>query len=215
MIPFLFLASLSTTVCPDISPMSNFNTTEYIRSTWYVQEQQINGYQTNNTLNCVAQTLNESAHHVPFFNGPVLSVYNYANADHVNGDPLNKNNFTLCARQINASLPSQILNGPCLLPNLFAGPYWVIDAGPYTYNYSWAIVSGGPPTVVYPDGNCSTSLDGINGSGLWLFTRSNKNEFAEYYVTIMKERLKNLGYSISQLYKVRQGGCNYTGAYIK
>ena len=68
--------------------------------------------------------------------------------------------------------PSRIINAPCFLPNTFAGPYWVIAAGPESYNYSWAIVSGGPPTVKYKDGNCSTSEQGTNGSGLWLFTRT-------------------------------------------
>jgi hypothetical protein len=95
-----FFLSLASGLCPTITPMANFNTTEYIRSTWYVQEQQLNGYQKNNTLNCVAQTLNESSTtHVPFFDGPVISVYNYANIDHVNGPSQNNGNFTLCARQ--------------------------------------------------------------------------------------------------------------------
>jgi lipocalin len=209
------ILSLSSALCPSITPMSNFNTTEYIRSTWFVQEQQINGYQTNNTLNCVAQTLNHSSYHVPFFDGPVLSVYNYANADHVNGEPQNLNNNTLCARQINSSLPSNILNGPCWIPNFLAGPYWVIDAGPSNNNYTWAIISGGSPTVVYPDGNCSTSLHGINGAGLWLVTRTNNIDAIGYYVTLMRERLRELGYTVSQLEKVRQIGCNYTGAFLK
>ena len=211
-----FFLSLASGLCPTITPMADFNTTEYIRSTWYVQEQQLNGYQKNNTLNCVAQTLNEtSTTHVPFFDGPVISVYNYATLDHVNGIPLNEDNFTLCARQYNASLPSELLNGPCWLPNYFAGPYWVIDAGPSSSNYSWAIISGGPPTVVYPDGNCSTSLSGINGSGLWLITRSNDFEHVQHCVGLMRERLRSFGYSISQLLRVNQSGCNYDGAFIK
>ena len=212
----IFISPLAlSNVCPDIQPMSNFNTSAYIRSTWYIQQQQITSYQPNNTLNCVAQTLNISSTSVPFFNGPVLSVYNYANVDRPNGDSLNKNNFTLCGRQVNESRPSQILNGPCFLPNLFAGPYWVIDAGPYSYNYSWAIVSGGPPTVRYSDGNCSTSLNGVNGSGLWLFTRESFSDNVPYYVNIMRESLLYMGYTLSQLLNVTQQGCNYTGAYIK
>ena len=211
----ILLHSLLSLSCPTIRPMSNFNTTEYIRATWYIQQQQITGYQPNNTLYCVAQTLDKTTNTVPFFHGDVLSVYNYANVDRVNGAPLNANNFTLCARQPNKSLPSDILNGPCWLPNLFAGPYWVIDAGPSPSNYSWAIVSGGPPTVQYPDGNCSTSEKGVNGSGLWLFTRDNVEENVAYYVNLMRESLKVLGYSISQLLPVHQQGCKYSGAFIK
>ena len=211
----ILLHSLLSLGCPTIRPMHNFNTTEYIRATWYIQQQQITGYQPNNTLYCVAQTLDKTNNTVPFFSGDVLSIYNYANVDRVNGAPLNVNNFTLCARQPNESLPSDILNGPCWLPNLFAGPYWVIDAGPSPSNYSWAIVSGGPPTVQYPDGNCSTSEKGVNGSGLWLFTRDNVEENVAYYVNLMRESLKVLGYSVSQLLPVHQQGCNYSGAYIK
>lgn len=211
----ILLSAAILSACPNISPMSEFNTSEYIRSTWFVQEQQINGYQANNTLYCVAQTLNESSTYVPFFGGPVLSVYNYANIDNVNGAPMNKDNFTLCARQVNSSRPSQILNGPCWLPNIFAGPYWVIDAGPSPYNYSWAIISGGPPTVEYPDGNCTTSEKGVNGSGLWLLTRDNTVENVRYYVSVMRERLKMMGYTLSKLLPVKQIGCSYTGAFIK
>lgn len=211
----ILLHSLLSMGCPTIRPMPYFNTTEYIRATWYIQQQQITGYQPNNTLYCVAQTLNKTNNTVPFFSGDVLSVYNYATVDKVNGAPLNANNYTLCARQSNESLPSDILNGPCWLPNLFAGPYWVIDAGPSPSNYSWAIVSGGPPTVQYPDGNCSTSEKGVNGSGLWLFTRDNVEENVAYYVNLMRESLKVLGYSVSQLLPVHQQGCNYSGAFIK
>ena len=211
----ILLSSVLALSCPFIQPMSNFNTTEYIRSTWYIQQQQVTGYQPENTLYCVAQTLDQTNNTVPFFSGPVISVFNYANVDNVNGQSLNMNNFTLCARQVNSSLPSEILNGPCWLPNLFAGPYWVIDAGPSPSNYSWAIVSGGPPTVQYPDGNCSTSKNGVNGSGLWLFTRDNVKENVAYYVNLMRQSLKVLGYSVSQLLPVQQQGCNYTGAFIK
>lgn len=211
----ILLHSLLSLSCPTIRPMPNFNTTEYIRATWYIQQQQITGYQPNNTLYCVAQTLDKTNNTVPFFSGDVLSVYNYATVDKVNGKPLNANNFTLCARQPNVSLPSEILNGPCWLPNLFAGPYWVIDAGPSPSNYSWAIVSGGLLTVQYPDGNCSTSENGVNGSGLWLFTRDNIKENVAYYVNLMRESLKVLGYSVSQLLPVHQQGCNYSGAFIK
>lgn len=205
----------SNSSCPLISPMNNFNTTEYIRASWYIQQQQVTTYQPNNTLYCVMQTLNSSGRTVPFFNGPVLDVYNYGNFDRVNGEQQNTMNFTLCARQFNQSVPSELLNAPCLLPNYFAGPYWVLAAGPTTSNYSWAIISGGPPTVRYPDGNCSTSEDGINGSGLWLFTRERFGDNVEFYVHQMRNFLLNMGYTVSRLLNVSQTGCNYTGTYVK
>ncbi|GAI96650.1 unnamed protein product, partial [marine sediment metagenome] len=90
----ILLSSVLAFTCPFIQPMSNFNTTEYIRSTWYIQQQQVTGYQPENTLYCVAQTLNQTTDTVPFFSGPVISVFNYANVDNVNGQSLNMNNFT-------------------------------------------------------------------------------------------------------------------------
>ena len=50
----------------------------------------------------------------------------------------NIKNVTLCARQYNESEPSRLLNAPCFIPNLLAGPYWVLAAGPVSNNYSWA-----------------------------------------------------------------------------
>ena len=98
--------------------MNNFNTTEYIRASWYIQQQQVTTYQPNNTLYCVMQTLNSSGRTVPFFNGPVLDVYNYGNFYRVNGEQQNTMNFTLCARQFNQSMPSELLNAPCLTTKL-------------------------------------------------------------------------------------------------
>ena len=210
-IPLLFTQN----TCPIVKPMADFNTSEYIRSTWFIQQQQITGYQPPETLYCVAQTLDATNKTVPFFSGNVVLVYNYGNVGGVNGTSENKNNFTLCARQTYPETPSRIINAPCFLPNAFAGPYWVIAAGPESYNYSWAIVSGGPPTVKYKDGNCSTSQQGTNGSGLWLFTRERYGPLADYYTAAMRDILVHLGYTTSQLLNVSQVGCNYTGAYLK
>ena len=208
----ILLYSYFSNSCPNVQPMLDFNTTEYIRATWFIQQQQITGYQPRDSLYCVAQTLNETNTRVPFFNGSVLSVYNYGRVGGVNGTLENKNNFTLCARQVNQSDPARIVNAPCFLPNIFAGPYWVIAAGPRPDFYEWAIVSGGPPTVKYQDGNCSTSLEGTNGSGLWLFTRKlNGTRF----VPTMRSTLLDLGYTTSQLLNVTQDGCDYSKAYIK
>lgn len=208
----IFLLSQFVNSCPRVEPMVGFNTSEYIRATWYIQQQQITGYQPKDALYCVAQTLNETNTRVPFFNGSVISVYNYGRVGGINGTLENKNNFTLCARQLNRTYPARIINAPCFLPNIFAGPYWVIGAGPRSDFYEWAIVSGGPPTVRYTDGNCSTSLEGTNGSGLWLFTRR-KN--GTDLIPLMRNYLLNLGYTTSQLLNVTQYGCNYSKSFIK
>ena len=159
--------------------------------------------------------MNASVRTVPFYDGSVIDVYNYGRINGVNGTLENPNNFTLCARQLNSSNPAEIINAPCFLPNILAGPYWVIAAGPSSHNYSWAIVSGGPPTVRYADGNCSTKLTGTNGAGLWLFTREPYGDFAINSVKIMRNILREIGYTTSLLLNVTQLGCNYSEAYIK
>ena len=118
----LLLPILSISSCPIIHPTIDFNTTEYLRATWYIQQQQITGYQQPNSLYCVAQTLDSTNRTVPFFNGNVLNVYNYANLNAVNGDNQNSGNFTLCARQPYTNDTARLLNAPCFLPNLYLNP---------------------------------------------------------------------------------------------
>lgn len=212
-ISLLLTGLLSPNICPSIEPLDNLNLTEFARSTWYIQKQQVTGYQPRETLYCVAQTLNQEARTVPFFSGPVLSVYNYANYNRTNGPALNsKNGTVLCARIVDEHRTGAIINAPCFLPNFLAGPYWVIAAGPTQKHYEWAIISGGPPTVVQPDGNCTTKTTGTNGSGLWLFTRSPVDTTA---TAQMETILQNKGYSTSLLLPVQQTGCKYEGAFIK
>jgi hypothetical protein len=204
----------SAQACTHIEPLSNLNVSEFSRSTWYIQKQQITGYQSESELYCVAQTLNDEPRTVPFFTGPVLSVYNYANYQRPNGPPLNmKNGTVLCARITNENNTGAIINAPCFLPNILAGPYWVIAAGPKQTNYEWAIISGGPPTAKQPDGNCTTKTTGTNGSGLWLFTRSPAD--VHNYTKNMLGILREKGYSTALLLNVDQSNCSYHGAFIK
>merc|ERR1712224_1105690 len=74
-------------------------------------------------------------------------------------------NSVLCARQKDPNAPGELLVAPCFLPNIFAGPYWVLTVGEDADgDYEWTIVSGGQPTVQYPDG-CTTKKTGVSGSG--------------------------------------------------
>ena len=42
--------------CQKVVPMDKLNVTEYIRSSWYIQEQQLTGYQQPKDLFCVVAT---------------------------------------------------------------------------------------------------------------------------------------------------------------
>ena len=188
------------------------NITEYIRKTWYIQTQQINGYQPLDSLNCVLATYNiDNNSHVPFFKGKVISVYNYANIKKVNR-LIENNSSVLCARQKNETEPEKLLVAPCFLPNIFGGPYWILYAGPYSYNYEWAIVIGGQPTIKY-NNTCTTKEYGINNSGLWLFSRDRILEKSriDFLINILKKN----NITTDRLIDVNQTGCNYQGAFIK
>lgn len=192
--------------CPQIQTVNNLNLTEYIRAPWYIQMQQETPYLPNNTNYCVLAKYNRTQRSVPFFSGTVLSVYNYANRDRVNGYNLNKNNYTLCARVPNANETSKLIVAPCFLPNIFGGDYWILYAGPQTNNYEYAIVSGGPTNIRYNNG-CSTSTTNINNSGLWIFTRNQtvSDSLIENLIVYLVSR----GITPELLNKVNQTGCLY------
>jgi lipocalin len=63
---------------------------------------------------------------------------------------------------------------PCFLPSSFAGPYWIVA---FSVQEGWALVSGGPPTLPGVNGTCRTG-SGVNGSGLWIFTRQQRRDDA-------------------------------------
>lgn len=201
------------TSCQPVTTMKDVNQTEFLRATWFAQLQQEVPYQSKDDLFCVAATYEVEGKTVPLFKGKVISVYNYANKGKVNGPPSNTGNGTvLCARQKDNKDNSKLLVAPCFLPNLLAGPYWILGAGPTSSNYQWAVVSGGQPTVEYSDG-CTTKTTGTNNSGLWIFSRS--TVISKEYLNDAVDLLKSKNYTLSQLLPVKQDGCKYEGANIK
>lgn len=190
------------------------NLTEYIRASWYIQEQQLTGYQRLSDLYCVTATYNiDQRSKVPFFEGKVISVYNYANQDRVNGTNMNNNQTVLCARVTNSSAPEKLVVAPCFLPNILGGPYYILAAGPETDFYEWAIIIGGQPTNYVGNNTCTTYEDQINNSGLWLFSR--KPQLVKEKIEKMKQILQQQNISTQLLKPVVQQGCEYRGAFLK
>ena len=158
-------------VCPPVATQGDFNLDEWIRASWYIQQQQLNDFQQPDDLFCVMATYEAEGREVPGFDGTVISVYNYANRGAVNGPGTDPEQEPLCARLIDPSEPSNsIVNAPCFLPNLLGGPYWVVAAGPSPERYTWGVLSGGQPGVPGADGGCSNTEEGQ--SGFWLFSRT-------------------------------------------
>lgn len=216
MLSLLITTLLSNLNCTPIKLQSDppINITEYSRASWYVQQQQLNGYQRENQLYCVMATYNTDNHsHVPGFSGQVLSVYNYANQDKINGVPLNSNSSVLCARIPNQTRPEKLVVSPCFLPNFLSGPYWIVAAGPHQHYYEWAIVIGGQPTIKTSNTTCTTKERGFSNSGLWIFSRSPvlQNDDLQYLRSLLIKK----GISTDKLKNVTQTGCHYTDAFIK
>jgi apolipoprotein D and lipocalin family protein len=202
--------------CPSVKTVGShaFNLTEWVRKTWFIQEQQVVDYQPLSSFYCVAATYNLEGKTVPFFRGTVATVYNYANHGEVNGPLVNAKNMTLCARAVNNEDASRLAVAPCFLPNILAGPYWVLAIGEDAEagEYEWAVVIGGEPSVQWDDG-CTTKEDGTNGAGLWLFTRNPVATKAQ--LGAMHAALKAQGIATSRLHPVEHHGCNYHGATLK
>jgi len=201
--------------CPDVQPLQHLNLTEYTRASWYVQEQQVNSYQNEDQLQCVVATYDAGLSSFwelpPFYDGKLLSVYNYYDGGRPTLDGDGKPTGRLCASLPDSSEKSKLAVAPCFLPTFFGGKYWVIGVGTTATEYEWAIISGGSPTNRYDDG-CTTGT-GYFDSGLWIFSRT--PTLPDDKLAKAKELLKHLGYTLSLLKPVRQSDCSYQGAYIK
>ena len=201
--------------CPTVKPVDKLDFSEWVRKTWFIQQQQITEYQPLEDNYCVLATYGDEEKHVPAFDGTVIAVHNYANQGEVNGPNENAKNQTLCARRPHND-STALLVAPCFLPNAFAGDYWVVavgdDGNTTAPKYTWAVVSGGSPTVQYDDG-CTTKTTSINESGLWIFTRDSVGKPED--VAAAREALKGLGYTLSQLHNITHEGCKYDGAKLK
>lgn len=221
--------------CSPPRGISDFNLTEYTRASWFVQKQQLNGYQKEDQLYCVVATyeLNKSQT-VPGFDGAVVQVFNQANEGGVNQKTQN-DGTVLCARAPNANNTgpegSQLLVAPCFLPNALAGDYWVMALGTSdeatttsgtSVPYEWAVIIAGMPSVDAPCGGdgpnkdlgcCTTPEEGINGAGLWFLTRD--RVATEATIAAMTKATVGQGIAVSKLKDVTQEGCDYDGYFLK
>ena len=196
---------------PDIQTV-DIDLEEFIRASWYVQRQQENGFQGPEDLYCVVATYSLTGQRVIFNPDEVLDVSNYGNSGGVNVMPMGGiENGGLCGRTTGE--PGKLAVAPCFLPDIFAGPYWIAAVGETDGKYDWAVIIGGQPKEFAPDGKCTTSLDDINNSGLWFFSRTPVAPAEQ--LEAMEAVIEDLGVSGSLLINVPQEGCRYDGALIK
>ena len=137
----------------------------------------------------------------------------------------NTSGGTLCAN-FNDDDPSKLNVAPCFVPQLWSGPYWVVA---YNETEGYALISGGQPDEVVPDETgcggtsddsnddgsssppspsyaCCRTGTGINGSGLWIFSRSRDRDDA--LISTVREIAKDAGFATSVLFDVNQTSCD-------
>lgn len=135
-----------------------------------------------------------------------LLVFNQARTGSTTG-PLKGTNMLLNAVVVDEDA-GKLKVGPSFIPSLLYGPYWVAALAD---DYSWAVISGGPPTKA-SNGACTNVASGPgalfgNGEGLWLFHRSPNPSGA--MLAEMRAAAAQKGFDISLLQSVDQTGCEY------
>lgn len=206
-----FASSLFVTTvgaeCPQIEVQEGFDLDDYISAPWYVQQQAVVAYLPEEDFFCVRASyslvdepgLFGRRRTKTFPWGYSINVENFA--QDVNG---NEKGGPLCAYQP-GSEAAKLAVAPCFLPRFFAGDYWVVL---HNETEGYALVSGGQPTEESSTnpGKCSTG-DGINNSGLWIFTREQKRN--ETLVTQVRGLAYDLGFDLDVLLDVDQEtGCD-------
>lgn len=213
-----FSSSPPTLSCLPVTTVENFDVEQYASAPWYVQQQAENAYIPLDQNRCV--TAQYSLRHDDELNwwerswwGYTVDVFNYAETSASSDSSSSSSSFdstggSLCA-DYDEDTQSQLRVAPCFLPQVFAGPYWVVAYNETGGDGGYALVSGGPPTIIAEGESdcgasgtehCCKTGEGINRSGLWLLTRQ-KNP-SEALVEKIRGIARQKGFSTSVLFDV-------------
>jgi len=191
------LIALASAMCPpaNFSSIADFDLDSFISARWYIQQQAATKYLPVSQNRCVfAEYKKETS-----FWGYDLAVHNHAE-DEASPHAIHDSGSKICAKIVDAA-KGQLKVAPCFLPTFTAGEYWVIA---YDEAAEWALISGGPPTVSAPGGCQNTQ--GVNGSGLWIFTRKQHRD--EALLQQARAVATSKGFDLSVLNDVDQTGCS-------
>jgi lipocalin len=183
--------------CKTVTTVENFDIETYASAIWYSHQQAENSYSPieRNYCTTAQYTIKES----PTFWGYTVGVNNeaeYASGISVGGD--------LCAYQTKKS-QSKLGVAPCFLPKYFAGPYWIVA---YDEGEGYALISGGQPSIPTENGLCKSG-DGVNNSGLWIFSRSQERN--ETLISKVRSIAEEAGFDTSVLNDVDHTACGLCG----
>jgi lipocalin len=189
--------SFASRSCPPagFDSIQKFDLAAYVSKPWYIQQQAVTTYLPKDQNYCVSAdyTLLEKK---TFF-GYDIKVRNIAYEKngkvHDSGD--------LIYAKIVDGKTGKLEVAPSFLPAFLSGEYWVID---YDESDGYALVSGGPPKLAGENGLCRTG-SGVNGAGLWIFTRQQARN--EILVQKVRKIAESKGFDLAVLNDVDQSSC--------
>ena len=139
-------------------------------------------------------------------NNSRILVFNQARSGSVTGASVGTN-MLLNAVVVDKDA-GKLAVGPSFIPTSAYGPYWVVATSPKPY--TWAVISGGPPTLSSGNG-CKTGSSGGgfngNGEGFWIFARDAVP--SPDIVSAARNAAAAKGFDLSVLVNVPQAGCTY------
>ena len=212
--------SAQATSCPPqgFDAKQAFNPAKFFDGRWFPLKQLPVAYQPEDQLFCVSADYKIEKTNLCQLRGCddiVVRVFNAANTGGVNGP---RNSAQLNGVIKDPASPSKASVGPSFLPDLFYGPYWVVEAGTYDdllagkqvfegEKYEWAIISVGAPTVERPNGCLPGTGSALDPRGLWLFSR--KAIVPEVNLKALEALAAAKGFDVSALKTVTHEGCTY------
>lgn len=195
-------ATKKNNTCLTVETVQNLDLSAYIAKPWYVQQQAENAYTSREFDQCVTAQYVQKDYKT--FWGYDIGVYNVAASQ--DGETMVGE---LCAFAQNQER-GKLAVAPCFLPKFAAGPYWIVD---YDETLGYALISGGQPKFTVTDvpddlNNCGVNGtdpccktgNGINNSGLWIFTRETNP--STDLVNTVRSIAKQKGFATSVLFDV-------------
>lgn len=190
-------SSVVDTTCPPkgFDSTQTFDLPMYASKPWYIQQQAVTAYLPKNQNYCVSAEYIILAKKT--FLGYDIKVHNVA---YEQNGKIHDSGDLIYAKIVDAKT-GKLEVAPSFLPAPLSGAYWIID---YDESQGYALVSGGAPTVAGEGGFCRTGT-GVNGAGLWIFTRQQTRN--ENLIQKVRRIAETKGFDLTVLNDVDQSSC--------
>jgi len=199
--------AVAAAVCPpaDFDTIDNFDLAAYSAKRWYIHQQMPTKYLPVDQNFCVYANY-EKLEKKSFW-GYDIDVHNHAEEKDGTVYDSDKRVPGGIKAKIEDEKRGKLQVGPGFLPpQIGSGEYWILD---YVESEGYALISGGAPKFEGKDGKCTTG-SGVNGSGLWIFTRESKRDDA--LIQKVRDIASDKGFDLSVLNDVDHTKCTATEA---